>query len=140
MSGLRVLVVEDEFIVAYELEGLLESMGYHVCRVVGSGERALEAVWADRPDCVLMDVNLRGCADGIEVATAIRRELETPIVLLTGLPARDMDQPARELAITAVLTKPIDHSELRAVLGAITEEVRATGPADTLKQEAVHDD
>jgi len=142
---LRVLVVEDEFIVAYELGQVLESMGHEVCRVVGSGAQAMESLRADRPDCVLMDVNIRGPVDGMELAAEIKRELGTPIVFLTGLPVREVDARAGALGPAAVLTKPIDHQELRAVLDAVATGRRSTrGPEVELREmslrEASRDD
>jgi DNA-binding response OmpR family regulator len=128
---LRALIVEDEFIVAYELGQLLESMGHEVCRVVGSGDQALKAARADRPDCVLMDVNIRGPIDGTVVAAEIRRELGAAIVFLTGLPVREVGRRVQGLTPAAVLTKPIDRQELRAVLDAVAAGGRAEGSPDT---------
>ena len=119
MSRRRVVVVEDEFIVALELRTVLEGMGHRVCRMVSSGEDAVDAAAIDRPDCVLMDVNLRGTLGGVEAAAAIQARFATPVILLTGLPAWALEQQVRGTPHIAVLAKPIDHEQLRAVLDSL---------------------
>jgi CheY-like chemotaxis protein len=119
VTGLRLLVVEDEFIVALELKTIVEAMGHQVCRLVSSGERALEAAAADRPDCVLMDVSISGSIGGVEAAAAIRRDVGAEVVFLTGLPARELEERVRDIQPAAVLAKPIDHGSLRAVLDGL---------------------
>jgi CheY-like chemotaxis protein len=119
MTGLRVMVVEDEFIVALELRDVLEAMGHQVCRVVGSGKQAVGAAAFDRPDCVLMDVNIQGPMGGVEAAAEIQMRFPTQVILLTGLPVRALEEQVRELRHAAVLSKPVDHDQLRAVLDGL---------------------
>jgi len=119
VTGLRVLVVEDEFIVALELREVLEAMGHEVCRAVSSGEQAVDAARIDQPDVVLMDVNIRGSMGGVEAAAQIRARLHTQVVLLTGLPPWAVERRAEGLGPAAVLSKPIDHGQLGAVLDGL---------------------
>ena len=119
MTGLRVLVVEDEFIVALELREVLEAMGHEVCRAVSSGEQAVDAARIDQPDVVLMDVNIRGSLGGVGAAAAFYARFATPVILLTGLPAWSIEQQAGGLRPAAVLSKPIDHGQLGAVLDGL---------------------
>ena len=119
MSRLRLMVVEDEFIVALELREVLEGMGHRVCRMVSSGEEAVDAAAIDRPDCVLMDVNIRGALGGVEAAATIQARFATPVILLTGLPGWALEQQVRGARHTPVLAKPIDHEQLRAVLDGL---------------------
>lgn len=144
MSRLRLLIVEDEFIVAYELARLVESMGHEVCRMVSSGEEALKVLRADGLDCVLMDVTLRGHDSGLTTAATIRSEIGTPIVFLTGLPMRDVEQEARDLAPVAILSKPIAPGDLRTALEAVARAtiagVRPAGPERNRLGRALRDD
>jgi len=130
MSRLRLMVVEDEFIVALELREVLEGMGHRVCRMVSSGEEAVDAAAIDRPDCVLMDVNIRGALGGVEAAATIQARFATPVILLTGLPGWALEQQVRGTRLSPVLAKPIDHEQLRA---CSTASVRRTRARDRLR-------
>jgi len=124
VSRLRLVIVEDEFIVAFELGTVLESHGHEVCRVVSSGEAALEAACADRPDCVLMDVNIAGAMSGIDAAAEIRKRLDTEIVFMTGFPGYEIKERVREIRSAAILPKPIEHEQLRALLDHVAARRR----------------
>ena len=83
-STLKVLVVEDERIVAWELTERLTRMGHAVCGVAPTGEEAVRAAQDNRPDLVLMDIMLAGPMDGIEAARSIRSRLGTPVVFCSA--------------------------------------------------------
>lgn len=84
MNPQRILVVEDEAIIAYDLERTLQRLGYDVPEVVAEGEAAIEAAARHAPSLVLMDIKLRGALDGVDAARAIRERLEMPVVFLTS--------------------------------------------------------
>jgi DNA-binding NarL/FixJ family response regulator len=79
-----VLIVEDEAIVALNLEKQLATRGYTVSGVVASGEAAISSVEADPPDIVLMDIVLPGAMDGTEAARVIWERHHVPVVYLTA--------------------------------------------------------
>ena len=80
----RLLIVEDEAIVARDLQGRLKRLGYDVCGIVATGADAIAAAVQHRPDLVLMDIVLKGDMDGIEAAQVINRDHQIPIVFLTA--------------------------------------------------------
>lgn len=82
--GRRVLIVEDETLVAWHLESVLQQLGYEVCDIVSNGVDAIEAAKIIEPDIVFMDVNLGGGIDGIEAAEQIVQRRETPIIFVTA--------------------------------------------------------
>src|SRR6185436_1165545 len=84
MKQARILVVEDEFIVAADIQTRLESLGYDVPTTVASGEKAVEQAGALRPDLVLMDIQLKGRMDGVEAADQIRQRFGIPVIYLTA--------------------------------------------------------
>lgn len=84
MSKQKVLVVEDEIIIAMDIRNNLRSMGYEVPAIASSGEKALEKVAEFQPDLVLMDIILKGKMDGVETATIIRKDFNIPVVYLTA--------------------------------------------------------
>ena len=80
----RILAVEDEGIVALDIQAKLEDMGYRVPNIVSSAEDAIETARRLRPDLVLMDIQLKGELDGIDAAETIGTELGIPVVYLTA--------------------------------------------------------
>ena len=78
----KILVVEDENLIAMEIQDRLKALGYNVPAVVPSGEEAVNLTSQIKPDLVLMDIRLNGSMDGIEAAKQIRKHLDIPIVFL----------------------------------------------------------
>ena len=112
----RVLIVEDEDIVAACLELTLQDFGYEVAARASSGEEAVRLAEEMRPDLILMDVTLDGVLDGIEAAGRIREQLNIPVVYLTALTDAETLRRARATGPSGYLVKPFDAKTLREVL------------------------
>jgi two-component system, response regulator PdtaR len=84
MNMNNILIVEDDSIIAGDIEATLKRLGHGVSGVVGSGEDALRTAAVLRPDLVLMDIKLKGKMDGVETASVLRHRFKTPIVYLTA--------------------------------------------------------
>src|ERR1700693_3364822 len=80
----KVLIVEDEAIVACDIESRLRKAGYTVPATASSGEQALERIEETSPDLVLMDIHLPGSMDGIATAVEIRHRFKLPVIYLTA--------------------------------------------------------
>lgn len=109
-----IMIVEDEAIVALDLKHQLVDLGYEVSGIAASGEQAIRMVASRVPNLILMDVRLQGNLDGIDVAAAIRRDHDVPVIFLTS---HSDDETVRRAAHTApygYLTKPYQIRELRA--------------------------
>ncbi len=113
MAGERILVVEDEAIIAKEIEHALRSFGYEVAGIVARGEDALVAARDMAPDLVLMDIMLAGDMDGTAAATAIRAELDVPIVFSTAYTDQETVDRAKPVSPYGYLVKPFEHTNLR---------------------------
>lgn len=117
LRGRRVLVIEDELLVAMEFESLLQRQG---CAVVGPAstvDRALALLEHDQPDAALLDLNLNG-----QSATAVAAALKTrgvPFVLVTGYSEAQVSEP--ELQGAARVEKPINHQALVRALGRVLD-------------------
>ncbi|MCU1229417.1 MAG: Blue-light-activated protein [Acidobacteria bacterium] len=112
----RILIVEDETIVAMDIAMTLRRLGYDVVGMAGSGADAVDSARRLSPDLVLMDIRIRGAMDGIEAATAIQRERPTPIVFLTAHADADTVERAKSASPHGYLVKPFDERALhRAV-------------------------
>lgn len=112
----RILIVEDEAVVALDLKTQLEEQGYAIVGVAESGERALALARVSPPDLTLMDVRLKGKMDGIEAASVMARELKAPVIFLTSFSDSQTVQRAAETGPYGYLTKPFEFKELRAAI------------------------
>jgi two-component system cell cycle sensor histidine kinase/response regulator CckA len=99
MSKARILVVEDERIVAEDIKEGLQSMGYAVSSVARSGKMVIKMVKENRPDLVLMDILLKDKMDGIETAEQIRSRFDIPIIYLTAYSDEKILQVNIEMAL-----------------------------------------
>ncbi len=112
MKKKRILVVEDEPIIAEDLKITLQMIGYEVVGTVASGERAADAVSALSPDAVLMDIVLGSGSDGIESSRQILQNCDVPIVYLTAHADKATFERAQETYPYGYLVKPVGTSEL----------------------------
>ncbi|MEO5932516.1 MAG: EAL domain-containing protein [Duganella sp.] len=110
----KILVVEDEAVVALDLKAQICDMGYDVCAIVDNGRDAIDCANAERPDLVLMDIVIKGSLDGIEAADQISRSLHIPVVFLTAYSDDATVERAAHAAPYGYLNKPFQSRELRA--------------------------
>lgn len=115
MTRERILVVEDEALVAAHLESCLRDAGFQVT-CVSDGEEALEKVRQVRPHLALMDIRLAGELDGIQTALLLRRQCELACVFLTAYADDATLERAREAEPVGYLVKPFEERELRATI------------------------
>ena len=113
---LRILVVEDEAIVARDIRLQLAELGYEAVGQARHGEQALQLAERLQPDLVLMDVQLAGPMDGITAAELIRRRLGLPVVFLTAFTGDDTLDRAKLTDPFGYIVKPFTERELRTVL------------------------
>src|SRR3954453_14789320 len=96
-SAVRVLIVEDEALIAMEIADRLSSLGYTVCGSASRGEQALDEIQVTRPDLVLMDVRLAGKLTGIETAARLRETRGLPVIFLSAYSDADLLRQAGEV-------------------------------------------
>ncbi len=113
MNPPRILVVEDERIIARDICDSLEGFGYEVAGVASSGPDAIRLAMLSRPDLILMDIMLQGVMDGIETAEAIRDRIDVPVVYLTAYADERVVQRAKLTGPLGYIVKPFDRTELR---------------------------
>jgi signal transduction histidine kinase len=115
-SMAKIMVVEDESIVAKDLELTLKRLGYIVPATASSSDDALSKAAQHRPDLVLMDVHIKGAIDGIATARRLRREMNIPVIYLTAYADDDTVARARETEPFGYLLKPFNERELKSML------------------------
>ena len=121
MAPAKILIVEDEAIVALDLQLRLQRWGYTV-EAVYQGEDAIQVAQTMLPDLVLMDIQLPGAIDGIEVATILNERFGLPILYLTALGDPATYQRAQRTNPAGYLTKPFDESELQMTIEATLKQ------------------
>jgi CheY-like chemotaxis protein len=116
----RVLIVEDELLVAWHLESLARDQNLDVCGLVPDGDGAIEQAIDLGVDLILMDIRLAGRMDGIEAARRIREQRNTPIIFITahGDPATRA-KIEQALPGTPVLAKPITAAILKEAIASV---------------------
>lgn len=116
MRGERILVVEDERIIAVDLKRRLERFGFVVTGLAASGSEAVRAAHHDHPDLILIDVMLPGELDGIETAKRIRRDLDIPVVFLTAYSDDGTLERAKQAEPFGFILKPFKEKEIYSVV------------------------
>lgn len=112
----RVLVVEDEAIVAKDIQMRLRNLGYEVPVTVPSGEQAIAKAGELKPDMILMDISLKGSMLGTEAAAKIHAMYDIPIVFLTAYSDERTLENAKAAEPMGYITKPIEKNDLRITL------------------------
>lgn len=108
----RLLVVEDDALIAHDVAAHVRALGYEVVAIVDNGEEAVRQAHALSPDLVLMDVQLKGAMDGTEAARQIRISSGAPVIFLTGHSDPGMVKRAKESEPYGFILKPFNEREL----------------------------
>ncbi|WP_155753165.1 response regulator [Scytonema sp. UIC 10036] len=111
-NNIQILIVEDEYILALNLQESLETLGYTVVDTADSGEEAIEKATELRPNLILMDIRLRGEMDGIQAAEQIWNHLQIPIIYLTGHSDKSTVERATLTFPFGYILKPVREQEL----------------------------
>ncbi|MDJ0904158.1 MAG: EAL domain-containing protein [Xenococcus sp. MO_188.B8] len=116
MNNIKILIVEDELLIAKGLARQLEKSGYSVGKIVSTGKAALEYVATSLPDIILMDIAIKGKMNGIETAAKIREKNDIPIIYLTAYADEKTIEKAVDSGGYTYLLKPYKKAELNAAI------------------------
>ncbi|HKQ13762.1 MAG TPA: diguanylate cyclase [Steroidobacteraceae bacterium] len=122
---ISILLVEDEGLIARDLEDTLTRLGYRVSGIASEGTEAIEMARELHPQLVVMDVSLRGDVDGIEAACAIQEDAPVPVIFLTGHSDTETLQRAVMTGPLGYLIKPFQEDDLRAAIEVAIHKHRA---------------
>jgi PAS domain S-box-containing protein len=120
----KILIVEDEGIIARDIRDCLENLGYQVPAIATTGEEAIQKATDLHPDLILMDIRLKGEMDGIQAAEQIWNVLQIPIVYATGFSDRDTLERAKLTHPFGYILKPIEERELYAAVETALHQYR----------------
>ncbi|MFN2396888.1 MAG: response regulator, partial [Bacteroidales bacterium] len=116
MAKVKILVVEDESIVAKDIQNSLKKMGYQVPTTVSSAEKAIEEIEENRPDLILMDIMLKGQMSGIEAANHIKERFGIPLIFLTAYADDNTLSKAKITEPYGYIIKPFKEKELQTTI------------------------
>ncbi|MBN1612907.1 MAG: response regulator [Deltaproteobacteria bacterium] len=116
MKGKQILVVEDEGSVALDIKKRLQTLGYGVSGIASSGEETMEMIRRNRPDLVLMDIQLCGGMDGVDTAGQILASFHIPVVYLTAYADPETLERAKVTDPFGYILKPFETKELRVAV------------------------
>lgn len=134
MTKVKILIIEDEGIVALDIATKLENKNYHICGIVDNGEEALEVVAKDIPDLALVDITIKGKMDGIQTAAAIHKIADIPIIYITALSDAQTLERAKATTPFAYLLKPFRDIDLSmAIELAFTHSALASNSKAAVK-------
>jgi two-component system, NarL family, sensor histidine kinase UhpB len=114
----RILIVEDEKIIAKDIESTLKRIGHESAGTVSKGEDAIELAGVIKPDLILMDITLKGELDGIEAARIINESLDIPIVYITAHQDEDTIEKTKDTNPYGYITKPLDDRDLNTAINS----------------------
>ena len=112
MSAIRVLIVEDDPIIAEDIRDMLTDVDYQVLNVCYDKEEALEQIDILKPDLILLDINLDGSYEGFEIAEHINKTRKIPFLYLTSYSGKDIVNQAKQTLPMGYIVKPFNEREL----------------------------
>jgi len=116
MHKAKILIVEDDAVIATRLEERLGLLGYEACGMAHSGEEAVDIAGRLRPEVILMDIVMPGRLDGIDAAEAIKSDLDIPVVFLTAYADDEYIRRAKMAEPYGYIVKPFHETEVKAAI------------------------
>ena len=125
MDKYKILIVEDELIIAENLSIKLKKLDYLVTDIVSSGKAALRSVTVNCPDLILMDISIKGSIDGIETAAKIKASAEIPVIFLTAYSDDKTLERAAKVSFNGYILKPFKDEELATTIQTALDKQKA---------------
>lgn len=114
---MKILVVEDDFIIAEDIAQILQNAGYLITDILAKGEEVIDAIEAQEPDLILLDITLAGKKSGIEVGEEIHKKYKKiPFIYLTSYTDQNTVEKAKHTFPAAYMTKPFDERDLEIAI------------------------
>ncbi|HSI91309.1 MAG TPA: response regulator, partial [Adhaeribacter sp.] len=115
MATPKILIAEDEIIIAEDIASCLEELGYYIC-AIDSGDHLMEIIRETEPDLILLDIHLKGEIDGVELAAQIKQEFDIPFIFLTAYADKPTIDRAKTVEPYGFIVKPFDDKDLRSAI------------------------
>lgn len=115
----KILIVEDEVVTGMDLWHILDLWGYEMCEQVTTGEEAIQVAEQEKPDIVLIDINLANGINGLETARRIISSLDVSVIFITGYSDDEIRKEAEGVSPAGYFVKPIDYYKLREAIDSV---------------------
>ncbi len=123
MKKTKIMIVEDEILIAMNMKVELSSIGYEICNLVVSGEDAIKIAEQEKPDVVLMDIILNGEINGIDAAREIHSRYNIPIIFTTGCEDEGTKKLAEAIEPVEYFIKPVEIEDLELAIDKALHKV-----------------
>lgn len=110
--GKRILIAEDNYVLSFVYEKMVQRMHYNISSVAKTGEEALGGIRSENPDLVLMDIILKGSLNGIEVIEKVRENNNVPVIFLTAQSSEAIYRRIKAIGNASLAIKPVPYQEL----------------------------
>ena len=124
-TPIKILIVEDEMIIGANVSLQLSNLGYKICGIIPRGEEALLFLKNERPDIILLDIQLKGRLDGIETAALIQKEYNIPVIYLTANADAAHFERAKATNPYAFISKPFKKADLQHAIELAVDRIMA---------------
>ena len=114
MDFWKILIVEDDAVIAQLLEHYVQAMGHTICGVSHNSEKALDLIHSQQPDLVLLDINIEGSKDGIDIAEVLEKQGRIPYIFITAFSDQLTLKRVQKVSPLAYIVKPFKEVDLRA--------------------------
>ncbi|MEQ8926559.1 MAG: response regulator [Fulvivirga sp.] len=112
MNKIKILIVEDEFIIGEDLSDMLDELGYQVVDLVGNFNNAIDSIQKHSPDLILLDIKIKGVKDGIDLAGVIKEQFDLPFIFISSHSDSETVKRAADVNPYGYLVKPFEKSDV----------------------------
>ncbi len=119
---IKILIAEDEALIAHWLKMELETAGFNVISLVATGEEAISEALTKNPDVILLDLYLIGSISGVEAAQKITAQKDIPIIVMTGYDDKKISEDIKSFNPVARLQKPVRIEEIKRIIISIIKK------------------
>ncbi|WP_194974178.1 response regulator transcription factor [Aquiflexum lacus] len=112
----KILIIEDEAIIAEEIKYIIESLGHEVIGIIMNGDKAINLLPSINADLILLDIQIKGSVSGIELAHLIRKKYHTPFVFLTAFSDAGTLEKVKETLPYGYIVKPFDETDIKVAI------------------------
>ena len=135
--AIKILIIEDEMIIAANISLQLSKLGYEVTGILPRGEEALAHIQENKPDILLLDIQLKGKLDGVETAELVQQECDMPIIYLTANSDDANFNRAKSTNPKAFISKPFKKLDLQRAIELTVNSLTKESVSSNLKNEPV---
>lgn len=116
MSDISIMIIEDEVIVALDIQERLQKLGYEIAAIRHNSEKALSYLEIHAPDLILCDINIKGNKDGIDIAQFVKEKMTVPLIFVTALSDRATLERAKKTLPYGYVVKPFSDADLLSAI------------------------